>query len=227
SGSEIVHGGKAKENSLLYMVPLQNRSGQHFCGEFLIRKDIVVSAAHCAEGFSVTHAVLGTHNLSKPGLRLNIAKKHLNPTYRGIEHGSDIMVLQLAGNARLDNTIQTIPLPRSAMNIKECQVAGWGLTESGNPVANLRFVDVSIIMPQLCKDKWPGLPANVICAGGYDTMKGFCQGDSGGPLVCSGVAVGVVSFNKNKNCHYPHVPNVYTDIKKYLPWINSILSASE
>ncbi|KAG8003590.1 Kallikrein-14, partial [Nibea albiflora] len=49
------------------------------------------------------------------------------------------------------------------------------------------------------------------------------KGDSGGPLVCNGKAVGIVSFNYNGNCEYPDFPNVYTDISKYLPWINDTL----
>uniref|UniRef100_A0A4W6C5G2 Peptidase S1 domain-containing protein n=1 Tax=Lates calcarifer TaxID=8187 RepID=A0A4W6C5G2_LATCA len=62
-----------------------------------------------------------------------------------------------------------------------------------------------------------------IC-GGFLVREDFMvtAGDSGGPLVCSGKAVGVVSFNKYRNCNYPDVPNVYTDISKYLVWINSV-----
>lgn len=53
----------------------------------------------------------------------------------------------------------------------------------------------------------------------------FSQGDSGGPLVCDKkMAVGIVSFNNGKTCDYPDVPNVYTDISKFLPWIKDILS---
>ncbi|XP_050933113.1 kallikrein-12 isoform X1 [Lates calcarifer] len=161
-GSEIINGNEAPENTLLYMASLQV-NGSHNCGGFLIRKDFVMTAAHC-DG--------------------------------------------------------------SAINIKDneqCRVAGWGYTRTGGWTEdNLRVVDVSIINPQVCKKEWDGLPANVICAGGYGTNKGFCQGDSGGPLVCSGKAVGVVSFNKYRNCNYPDVPNVYTDISKYLVWINSV-----
>ena len=53
------------------------------------------------------------------------------------------------------------------------------------------------------------------------------QGDSGGPLVCNGIAVGVVSFNRNYNCRYPDLPNVYTDISKYTYWINTILKKKD
>lgn len=89
------------------------------------------------------------------------------------------MCFQLSGKARLDNTVQTIPLPTSEINIKDnskCRVAGWGkITTRGEAVDKLRVVDVSIINQQVCKGKWPGLPAGVICAGGYETNKGFCQ----------------------------------------------------
>ncbi|KAK1152435.1 transmembrane protease serine 9-like [Acipenser oxyrinchus oxyrinchus] len=49
------------------------------------------------------------------------------------------------------------------------------------------------------------------------------QGDSGGPLMCSGVATGIVSFKRRGNCVYPDVPNVYTSVSSYLPWIKKIL----
>ena len=47
----------------------------------------------------------------------------------------------------------------------------------------------------------------------------FFQGDSGGPLVCNTRVVGIVSYT-GRTCDYPDLPNVYTDIQKFLPWIN-------
>ncbi|XP_024117788.2 beta-fibrinogenase brevinase-like, partial [Oryzias melastigma] len=137
------------------------------------------------------------------------------------------MLLKLARRAPIGNNIETIPLVEGDMNLEdnqECSVAGWGLTESSNyPVDDLMVASVSIINKEVCLNSWGGLPDNVICAGGYETNKGFCQGDSAGPLVCNGKAVGLVSFNKHKNCRYPDVPNVYTDIREYVDWIKQIL----
>ncbi|KAK2835709.1 hypothetical protein Q5P01_016193 [Channa striata] len=141
-------------------------------------------------------------------------------------HGDDIMLLKLVRKAQMDNSVQTVPLAESHINIKnaQCHVAGRGKTSTqGRGVNELRKVDVSIIDPQICKEQWYNLPDDVICAGGFGTNKGFCQGDSGGPLVCNGFAVGVVSFNRDFNCTYPDVPNVYTDITKRLHWIRSIV----
>ncbi|KAK3533569.1 hypothetical protein QTP70_023432 [Hemibagrus guttatus] len=58
---------------------------------------------------------------------------------------------------------------------------------------------------------------------GSDIM--LLKGDSGGPLVCNGVAVGIVSFNLHKNCQYPDVPNVYTEISAYADWIKKVIEA--
>uniref|UniRef100_A0A3Q3A369 Duodenase-1-like n=1 Tax=Kryptolebias marmoratus TaxID=37003 RepID=A0A3Q3A369_KRYMA len=173
--STIINGNKAPENSMQYMVSLQSKFGFHLCGGFLIREDVVVTAAHLP----------------------------------------------------LNNIIKTIPLPKPWIYLKDnqiCSVAGWGKTLNSHDVDDLQVVNVSIINPKVCQQQWNNeLPPNVICAGGYNTNKGFCQGDSGGPLVCDGKAVGVVSFNRNANCNYPDAPNVYTDISKYLPWINKFL----
>uniref|UniRef100_A0A4W6E5Y6 Peptidase S1 domain-containing protein n=1 Tax=Lates calcarifer TaxID=8187 RepID=A0A4W6E5Y6_LATCA len=107
--------------------------------------------------------------------------------------------------AHCNRDAQTIHLPSSEMHIndnQQCRVAGWGYTRTnGNVVDDLRVVDVCFLF-----------------------FHKKCQmvievGDSGGPLVCNGIAVGVVSFNKYRNCNYPDVPNVYTDISKYLVYI--------
>ena len=51
----------------------------------------------------------------------------------------------------------------------------------------------------------------------------FYQGDSGGPLVCNGVSAGVASYIGG-GCWDERFPNVYTDVSKFRPWINQILS---
>ncbi|XP_044217724.1 duodenase-1-like [Thunnus albacares] len=175
--------------------------------------------------------VLGTNNLRKvvnDTMRYNVTKyKHAD--YVDILSGNDIMLLKLSRKAHLGKKpIKPIKLPSHHMNlkgIKKCSVAGWGFTRTGGQIVDeLQVVDVPIIKQEVCRKMWHKLPAEVICAGGYGTKKGFCQGDSGGPLVWKRkFAVGVVSFNYNHNCKYPDVPNIYTDISKFIPWINVFL----
>ncbi|XP_042339738.1 granzyme B-like [Plectropomus leopardus] len=230
-GSEIIKGKKTNDKSMLYMASIQNNKG-HICGGFLVSEDFVVTAAHC-DDFNPTSVVLGAHNLKKVDnrtMRYGV-KKCKHPSFVNISSGNDIMLLKLSKKARPSKKvpIKPIQLPSHQIHLKEkkkCLVAGWGFTKTkGKVVDELQVVDVPIINLEKCQKQWHNaLPANVICAGGYGTNKGFCQGDSGGPLVCNGkLAVGVVSFNNNFNCDYPDVPNVYTEISKHLPWMKKII----
>ncbi|XP_074491810.1 duodenase-1-like [Sebastes fasciatus] len=225
--SGIINGEIVEEGSMQYMASLQDNNKEHVCGGFLIREDVVVTAAHC-NALRVTSVVLGTHDLKKKEIRRDIEQRYIHDKANG-PNGNDIMLLKLSQGAGPNDRVKTIPLPTSEMNTNStetCSVAGWGYTiTNGGVVDDLRVMNVSIIELQDCEKQWRrahNLPANIICAGGYNTTKGFCQGDSGGPLVCNGKAVGVVSFNRRRNCNYPDVPNVYLDLYKYLPWIKSI-----
>uniref|UniRef100_A0A3P8UQV1 Mast cell protease 1A-like n=1 Tax=Cynoglossus semilaevis TaxID=244447 RepID=A0A3P8UQV1_CYNSE len=230
-GSDIVNGKKVPKNLMLYMALVQNSQGQR-CGGFLISQDFVLTAAHCND-IKPSTVVLGTHNLKNvtKDMRYGIAKKCIPPHFTKAANGGDIMLLKLSRKPPLNNRVQPVQLPKAANKIKDnakCRVAGWGLTKTEGPnVDVLQFTEVPIVNLEVCKKQWKiinfDLPKNVICAGGYKVKKGFCQGDSGGPLVCGGTAVGVVSFNMRKDCDYPNVPNVYTDISKYLQWIKDVL----
>ncbi|XP_013869987.1 trypsin-3 isoform X2 [Austrofundulus limnaeus] len=231
-GFKIIHGKEVPKNSMQYMVSIQDKYGFHLCGGFLIREEFVVTAAHCDELESPIHQIfLGSHNLRKNGILKTFDYKCKPPTYENLGLGDDIMLLKLSERVDQNDRIKTVPLPTSVVNLKEseqCSVAGWGkISTLSSTINDLRVVNVSIIEPEVCKEEWLNLPSKVICAGGYKTNKGFCQGDSGGPLVCRGKPVGVVSFNNRGICNYPNRPNVYTDLSKFLPWINKILSANK
>ncbi|XP_004552750.3 trypsin [Maylandia zebra] len=228
-GSHIIDGKKAPENSMQYMASVQNNNGHHVCGGFLITEDFVVSAAHCNK-YNPTYVVLGNHNLKNGNhQKIKIENKTIHENYQQVGQGNDIMLIKLSEKAHLGHMVRTIQLPPEEIHLQEnqvCQVAGWGKTktDANKPVDELMVVDVSVIEKQVCEDQWGHLPANVVCAGGYGTDKGFCQGDSGGPLVCQGLAVGIVSYNHNGICNYPEEPNVYTDITKYVQWINKTVT---
>ncbi|XP_073333355.1 mast cell protease 1A-like [Pagrus major] len=227
-GSEIINGVKVADDSMRYMASVQNYTGAHFCGGFLISDNFVLTAAHC-DVYGLVRVVFGTHNLRNTGTVRNIVQRCKHPHYQHHTTGSDIMLLKLSQS--VPDTIQRIQLPPPNMNLQPnqtCCVAGWGETEAGTAAGDLMGVNVSVVDQNVCRRQWsnskwiPHLPANVICAGGYQTLKGVCYGDSGGPLVCNGTAAGVVSYG-DENCSDPDRPNVYTDVSKFRPWIDQIL----
>ncbi|XP_072294871.1 duodenase-1-like [Eucyclogobius newberryi] len=229
-GAKIIDGNNVPDHLMLHMASLWN-SKEHICGGFLVSDDFVLTAAHCE---SVLSVILGTHHLSSASndMKYNVAKKCKHPSFVETSKGNDIMLLKLSRKAQGPN-VKVIDLPKhpvgSSVN-QYCVVAGWGyVVNRGQPVNDLKKTSVKIISLTECKRKWGALlPHSTICAGGFNTSKGFCQCDSGGPLVCKGVPVGIVSFNRNAECTYPsNFPNVYTDIYEFLPWINGILNSGD
>ncbi|PWA21011.1 hypothetical protein CCH79_00007304, partial [Gambusia affinis] len=101
-GSDIIHGEKAPANSMQYMVSVQNKWG-HVCGGFLVRQDIVITAAHCAVDEPV-RVVLGTHKLSKRNMNPVDIEYFCNyTTYKSVELGDDIMLIKLSRKLPLNN----------------------------------------------------------------------------------------------------------------------------
>ncbi|MBN3303206.1 MCPT1 protease, partial [Amia calva] len=232
--SEIINGKVAKKNSLKYMASVQV-NGKHHCGGFLVSKKFVMTAAHCYKGEKM-NVVLGVHDLesTKKGKNIKkfiVKKEYRHPEYKDLKSGHDIMLLQLSETVKLGKNLEVVMLPQKDVELKpnsECIVAGWGAIQSGKTsVANLRVVNVTTIDNKVCQKEWARflkLPQNILCAGGFGTKNGACQGDSGGPLVCRGVVSGIVSFNYRNNCDYPNLPNVYTQVSKFLPWIKKIIT---
>lgn len=69
----------------------------------------------------------------------------------------------------------------------------------------------------------------VLCAGLTAGGKGSCEGDSGGPMMLpifeNGrfpyYQIGIVS--NGVGCGRPNLPSIYTNVQKYVDWINSNL----
>ncbi|KAG9266879.1 mast cell protease 4-like [Astyanax mexicanus] len=228
----IINGTEAKPHSRPYMVSVQ-RNGKHTCGGFLVSEHFVMTAAHCWNYSNIGEkltVVLGAHELQKSNSALGrVAVKfyHIHPMYDSERLLNDIMLLQLNKTAKKSQRISWIPIPTKDKDIKAkqaCSVAGWGRQETNGSVSKrLMEVDVRVMDNKLCQKYWRTVYSalRMVCA-----ERGFCQGDSGGPLVCKGTAVGIVSFTDSKSCNSPKMlPNVYTKISKFLPWINGIVGS--
>ncbi|CAB1329133.1 unnamed protein product, partial [Coregonus sp. 'balchen'] len=136
SESGIVGGKVAKPHSRPYMVSLQHK-GDHVCGGMLIRKDFVLTSAHCLRDAFPLTVVLGAHNLTKEEKKsrqeIQVSLYHRHPLHQNItQYSYDIMLLKLQTNAVLNEYVKVIGLPTKVKHIPArttCSVAGWGKTE--------------------------------------------------------------------------------------------------
>ncbi|XP_060475374.1 chymase isoform X3 [Panthera onca] len=224
---EIIGGTECKPHSRPYMahleiVTLQNRLAS--CGGFLIRRNFVLTAAHCA-GRSIM-VTLGAHNIQKKEdtwQKLEVIKQFPHPKYDDSALLHDIMLLKLKEKANLTLAVGTLPLPPQFNIIppgRMCRVAGWGKTQLNEPGSDtLQEVKQRLMNPQACRH-YRTFDHNLqLCVGNPRKTTSAFEGDSGGPLLCAGVAQGIVSHGR-KNAK---PPVVFIRISHYRPWINEVL----
>ncbi|XP_010841718.1 PREDICTED: mast cell protease 2-like [Bison bison bison] len=198
---EIIEGTESKPHSRPYMAYLQIVTWdgkQKACGGFLIRRDFMLTAAHCA------------------------GRQFPYPKY---EHVGlhDIMLLKLKEKANLTLAVGTIPLPSHFTFIRPgimCRVAGWGQTAVNEPASSiLQEVELRLMEPRACSH-FSAFNHNLqLCVGNPQSTKSAFKGDSGGPLLCAGVAQGIVSYGLPS----AKPPAVFTRISPYRPWIDEVL----
>lgn len=227
--SKIVGGIEASIGEFPFIVSLQSSSGSHFCGGSLIKKNWVLTAAHCVQG-SVGRVVIGLHDRSDvKNAEIFKAKKVIaHPNYDGSEIDWDYALIQLDGDSSyqpIEVNVDEIMIPEGKENAIMSTTAGWGTTSEGSYSLprKLQKVDVPLVTTAECDKAYPGkITDRMICAGLAEGGKDSCQGDSGGPLVVEDnnrekVLVGVVSWGYG--CARPNQYGVYAKVSHVINWI--------
>lgn len=236
-GSEIrpniVGGVVADKGEFPFQVSLQSSSGSHFCGGSLIKKNWVLTAAHCvARWNSGNKIVVGLHDQKdKTGTETFTAKKVVaNAQYNSGTLDYDYALLQLSG----DSKFRTIELNNVEIEIPEVDqapynvwTAGWGTTSEGSYALPrlLNKVEVPLVTQKACNapEAYSGdITDRMICAGYVQGGKDSCQGDSGGPLFVKQTSgdyllIGVVSWGQG--CARPNKFGVYSKVNAVMDWI--------
>ncbi|XP_052590238.1 granzyme-like protein 2 [Peromyscus californicus insignis] len=221
-GGKILWGTEAKPHSRPYMAFINfydSKSHLWRCGGFLVREDIVMTAAHC-NGRNIT-VTLGAHDINKQENRQHIlvVKSVPHKYFNRKTLVNDIMLLKLKHKARLNNVVQKIDLPRSQDWVKPgqvCTVAGWGKLANGSLSNTLQEVKLEVQKSQTCLKMSKDYNNSIqICVGNPKEKKATAGGDSGGPFVCHNVAQGIV--NRKFNTIKP--PRAFTRISSFLRWI--------
>jgi trypsin len=221
---KIVGGVEAAREEFPFIVSLQTSYSRHFCGGSLIRKNWVLTAAHCVESGSLPTVVIGLHDLTSTtgAEKFSAAQVIKHPNWNRGTMDYDFALIRLEGESKY---------PVVALNSQELSApvdfltAGWGTTsEGGSPSDTLLKVMVPLVAKAECDIAYPGkITDRMVCAGYEDGGKDSCQGDSGGPLVMGTGSnmylAGVVSWGYG--CAQPKKYGIYSKVNSAVSWINS------
>lgn len=229
---KIVGGQEATVGEFPFIVSLQSRAYGHFCGGSLIRKNWVLTAAHCTRGVKINNVFIGLHNLSEVTEAEVIIPKRVivHPKYNASLSDYDFALVELSSDSKyepiiLNETEVTIPEGADLMST----VAGWGTTKEGSAHLPdlLQKVDVPLVSQNDCNKSYRGqITDRMICAGYPDGGKDSCQGDSGGPLMMNSedgkrYLIGVVSWGEG--CARAGYPGIYSKVNAVTTWIKQVL----
>lgn len=223
----IVDGIETDRNSWPFAASILFERGKHYyhyCGGSLIRKQWVLTAAHCQPSVG-DWVLLGRHDLREEnGLMIKVTRVLPHPNYNSSSKDNDLALVRLESTVDLDFPLLRFDVPPAVG--QKVTAIGWGaISTDGNRSAVLRQVTVPISDQSACIANYLkhqpsfSVTENMICAGDQD--KDSCQGDSGGPLLGGDPAapsqVGIVSFGWR--CGQRSYPGIYTRVDHYIHWI--------
>lgn len=236
---QLVGGEEAEPYSWPWQVSLQI-ADSHICGGTIIKKDWIVTAAHCfndREQFDSLVVVAGAHDISESTEKEHHQKRLVKEIFLYPKKNSkayDIALLLLAEPFQLDHYVLPICLPGSGNVVPPstvCVHTGWNDNDE-EPVISAKLHQSAIpIMNQeaclaICKD--PGSITDRTICGGFeeDEGKDAHNVDLGGPLVClqedstEYILHGIASRDICGN----EYPGVYTNVTCFIDWINHYIN---
>lgn len=157
----------------------------------------------------------------------------VHTNYQPDTYHNDIALIKLVKPIKFSKYIIPACIPdrdfaeRVLMQQDEGLVSGFGrLQEGGIQATTLQRLSVPYVDRSICKESTKfNISPRMFCAGYGREEKDACQGDSGGPHVTryknTWFVTGVVSWGEG--CARKDKYGIYTQVSKYLRWIESVM----
>ncbi|XP_058446574.1 serine protease gd-like isoform X3 [Malaya genurostris] len=223
---------------------------KYLCGATLISARFSLTAAHCVALEKSRQPVesgsllvyFGKTNLKQwngPEQDAKIDRVLIHPDYNYERFFADIALLKQKDDVRFSHFVR----PACLWNFDEDYkilinkvgfVPGWGYNEKGLVSEQLSFAQMPVVAHETCiwsnRDFFSKVTSNTSFCAGFRNGTSVCNGDSGGGMVFKQgnrwFLRGIVSVSaalQNKVSCDPNHYAVFTDVAKFLRWINSYM----
>ncbi|KAK3572071.1 hypothetical protein QTP86_022307, partial [Hemibagrus guttatus] len=236
----VLGGRRAPQRSFpwyAFMAPLHG-------GGAVIAEQWILTAAHVISNqiknpkqIKVYVGVSDVQKTSKFS-HLQVKSLHIHPLYNnpdGTNYDNDIALIQLEKPILYNADVMPLCLPTQDIEFTPGLtgwVSGFGRTEKIHLAKYLRYTSLPLVDKKTCQNFVDNLrdqvafTDNMFCAGVPEGGKDACDGDGGGALVLKKddefLATGIVSWGHG--CGIPGRYGVYTQVSRYIDWINKTMS---